>query len=169
MKGIVVTAANPILINDAHTAVKNIENFQDEAQKLLHRLSQFRAWYAIKRPDGEWIFAPSKFIGYVDLAANTYSQFEAQMNGRDTEALLQNWFEEEPDNTPTGRELHAKLAQFLGKFGKKKNSKTRISLIATEPESSDENHLELKVVELIDGISKLLSPSARAELRKRMR
>lgn len=163
-----MNAMNAILISDAQGAAKNIERFQSEAADLLHRLAQFRAWYAVKGPKGEWLFGPSKFIGYEDLDASSYSQLEGRMDGRDTETTLQQWFEEEPEDTAVGRELHSQLAHFLGQFGKKKNSKTRINLLAIPIESDPDNQLEMKVVELIDTVSKLLSPSSRAELRKRL-
>lgn len=167
VKLIMSTNSTPVLSNTAEDALNAITRFQAEAANLTHRLAQFRAWYAVQDHQGNWTFGPSKFIGYVGLNAELYGEAEAMMDGRDTEATLQKWFEEEPEDTSLGRELHAKLAQYLAGFGKKKNSKTRINVLLNAPADGNGDDLEAKVVDLIDAVSKLLSPSGRAKLRKR--
>ena len=52
--------------------IENIVRYQvalhdnERGAKLRGLMSRVHTWYAI-RPDGEqWLFAPSKFVGYVD-------------------------------------------------------------------------------------------------------
>ncbi|RBA56861.1 hypothetical protein DQ403_13165 [Stutzerimonas zhaodongensis] len=118
------------LINNVDQAKKNIRQFQIEMespQQLVGLLGVFQAWYAIADDAGGLLFAPSKFIGYQDLTAQTYREAARETNGRDTEAVLSRWFKQ-----PEGaceQVLIQELAKWLGRFGKKPNRSVRISTV----------------------------------------
>ena len=57
------------LADDVERIAANIQLYGEELSKyrdLQKRLSQTTAWYAIKR-NGQWVFGPSKFVGYDDI------------------------------------------------------------------------------------------------------
>ena len=46
-----------------------------------------------RKPDGkQWLFAPSKFVGYSDNSAEAYFSEQNERDGRQTERVLQQWF-----------------------------------------------------------------------------
>lgn len=114
-------------------AVENIIRFQEELlsnkkqNALVDTLSHFRAWYAIQHK-GQWIFGPSKFIGYVNFDAHTYGEHNRQIDGRVTEVTLRPWFQE-VSRSELNEVLHEQLAEFLASFGKQPNSLVRISIL----------------------------------------
>ena len=115
----------PALVESPAQAIENIRRYQTElrpevrkSRELIRRMTAVRGWYAIEADDGTWLFAPSKFIGYVGLTAETYVKMNARgyepaadrLDGRNTEPVLQQWFE-----TPAHRadELENALRRFL--------------------------------------------------------
>lgn len=114
-------------------AVENIIRFQDELlsnkkqNALVDTLSHFRAWYAIQH-NGQWIFGPSKFIGYVNFDAHAYGENNRQLDGRVTEVALRPWFQE-INHSELSEELQEQLIEFLAPFGKQPNSLARISVL----------------------------------------
>ena len=120
------------IVTKPEQVLQNIQTFQEEVETngknndLAHTLSHFRAWYAIKA-GSEWIFGPSKFVGYSDLTANSYSVNNAKLDGRQTEATIQPWFTE-VSSGPLHDELHEALNDFLASFGKKPSTLARISV-----------------------------------------
>lgn len=124
------------LVTKSEQAIANIKSFQTEllsnrkCNALVDTLSFFRAWYAIQ--DGEkWIFAPSKFIGYVDLDAATYEENHKKTDGRVTEVVLRQWFQETSDGELADT-LREELSELLSVFGKQPNSLARISVLRSE-------------------------------------
>ena len=92
-------------------------------------MTYVHAWYAIKSDDGTWLFAPSKFIGYTKNTAEAYlSGARSEMDGRDTELVLQEWFRVVPDEYDT--ELDDALRTFLRRHGDSRpNAKARIGIL----------------------------------------
>ena len=98
----------PALVESPAQAIENIRRYQTEIKRgtrlsdtLVERMTNVRKWYAVESGDGTWLFAPSKFIGYVGLTAETYVEMSARgyepaadrLDGKETERVLQQWFE----------------------------------------------------------------------------
>lgn len=49
---------------------------------------KYKCWYAIKDNNGNWIFGPSKFIGYADIDIDTYIARQSDLDGKATEKQL---------------------------------------------------------------------------------
>lgn len=117
-------------VNSLDQAIENISRYQTEIQEspaLAGRMKSVRAWYAIRSDDGTWLFAPSKFIGYTKNNADAYLlKAGSEMDGRDTEPVLQEWF------APADRtaELDEALQKFLESHGHSApNTKARICVL----------------------------------------
>ena len=115
-------------VNSLDQAIENISRYQTEIQEspeLAGRMRFVRAWYAIG--DGTWLFAPSKFIGYTKNTADAYLlKAGNEIDGRDTERILQEWF------APADRtaELDEALQKFLQSRGHSApNAKARICVL----------------------------------------
>lgn len=121
------------LITKSAQALENIVRFQKEVlsnksrNTLVDTLSHFRAWYAIEE-DGQWFFAPSKFIGYAGLTAELYEENLREMDGRATEVTLQPWFHE-VSQSELEDQLQEELSDFCASFDKKPNALVRISVL----------------------------------------
>src|SRR6056297_2070284 len=104
------------LVTSADMARDNIRNFRDfieDNTQLIDRLPYHRAWYAI-RDNGTWHFGNSKIIGYTDLTPKAY--LAGGHDGRQTERMLQRWFEEVTPGEPLYEELWEALSEFLGEY-----------------------------------------------------
>ena len=128
---------NSVLVASPEQAIENILRYQvaieDEQRgvELRDLMSRVHAWYAV-RPDGErWLFAPSKFVGYVDNTAAAYFLQRGSRDGRKTEDILQQWFHPIEPGTRQADTLEQALRDFLrshGHSGPRKGA--RISLLA---------------------------------------
>ena len=131
----------PELVDSAAQAVENIRRYQAEIEKsaaLVGRMPYVRGWYAVESNDGTWLFAPSKFIGYVGLTAETYVEMSPRayrplkdrLDGRMTEPVLERWFEPPMHHAD---ELERALRSFLKtpRFGRtvEPNANARISVL----------------------------------------
>ncbi|MFN0022822.1 MAG: DUF433 domain-containing protein [Parvularculaceae bacterium] len=118
----------PKLVADFTQVVENIERFnRDLAQaSLAEKIAYVRAWYAVKAATGEWLFAPSKFAGYVGSSAESYRDELADRDGRETERGLSQWFVEADPNDRFGRELLARLRETVAAQGKVLNALARV-------------------------------------------
>lgn len=66
------------------------------------------------------MFAPSKFVGYVDMTSQTYRlNYDKEMDGRDTEANMRSMFVEVIPGASTFAELESALEAFATSLGKK--------------------------------------------------
>jgi hypothetical protein len=120
----------PLLINSASEAKDGIRRFQDEltcSSGIVDLLSSFQAWYAISDAEGRILLAPSKFIGYQGLTAETYRAVNRDIDGRATETVLSRWFSQ-PD-TQSEQALIQALAKLLSRYGKKPNKRARVSTL----------------------------------------
>lgn len=96
---------------------------------LSKRMSLVRSWYAI-RDDGNWKFAPSKFIGYEGLDADTYlNRARNYLDGRVTEAHLRQWFKVVDPTDKLYDRLNSDLTAFLLIFNKTPNKRSRINVL----------------------------------------
>ncbi len=164
---------NVSLINNIEQAKNNIWQFQIEMEspeQMVDLLGAFKAWYAIPDDKGDILFAPSKFIGYQDLTAQTYREAARETNGRDTEAVLSRWFKQ-----PEGaceQVLIQELAKWLGRFGKKPNKSVRVSttqgVTLTPGMSATEAPANANPVDAIMVFFQMLSVSDQREFRRRI-
>ena len=106
------------LIDHPDQAVKNIRHYPrelDESPELVRRMKLMHHWCAIES-GGEWLFAPSTFVGYKDNTADDYLEGAKRgRSGGDAGETLAQWFEIAPDYQNT--ELHCNLQKFLKKYG----------------------------------------------------
>lgn len=118
--------------------VQNIATYMRsvaENPDLAARIKQHPAWYAAKDKRGDWMFGPSKFIGYHQTNARDYLTSygrNSRNDGKETEAVLSNWFEQVDKETALGRELYEEFVHFAEKFGKAPNSRWRVSVMQEE-------------------------------------
>jgi hypothetical protein len=151
--------------------VHNICRFEEELRqspKLQSRLSYARAWYAYADEGGPWYFAPSKFVGYSDVDAETYLRDAEEADGRRSEAQLQLYFAPVRLTTAFGEELYTALFAFLAKYGKAPSTKTRINVLrpVRVPASADDAHDV--VVKLIVAVARTLPTAHFNELREQL-
>jgi uncharacterized protein (DUF433 family) len=116
------------LVSNYAQAVENIERYSRHRAlaPLAEKIAYVRAWYAAKGADGAWLFAPSKFAGYVDSSAESYRDDLADRDGRETERALSQWFIEADPNDRLGRELYDRLREAIAAQGKVLNALARV-------------------------------------------
>ena len=123
------------LIDNLDQAVKNIRRYQIEmkagsksAKELIRRMRLVRHWYAIES-NGEWLFAPSKFIGYANNTADDYLNGNSRgRDGRETEKTLAQWFEIAQGVQETV--LRSNLRRFLEGYGhSRENERAAIHIL----------------------------------------
>lgn len=112
-----------VLVTDRDQAIANIQRYQTEladgrrGASLRNLMSKVHAWYAAQ-PDGvQWLFAPSKFVGYSDNSAETYFSERNERDGRQTERVLQQWFHTVEPGTRRADALERELRAFLSRHG----------------------------------------------------
>ncbi len=127
----VVTSRQQVLENIAvyHRAVAS-------AAGLQNRIGRHKSWYAAKGAGGNWVFGPSKFIGYAGNDAATYLETYDRMDGRESEAILREWFAPVMPQSDLGMELKASFQQFAAGFGKRPNESWRVSIAIEMPATS---------------------------------
>jgi hypothetical protein len=125
------------LISSVARLEARIRDYHKEAAEMTAVMPYNVAWYAL-RAEKEWLFGPSKFIGYDDLNAKKYLEREkgSGLDGRVTESVLQKWAELVEEGHPKYDELHTALNEFCARFGKKPNSRARISIVKTKDEAA---------------------------------
>jgi hypothetical protein len=109
----------------------NINKFESELKRspeLQARLAYARAWYAYCDADSEWHFGPSKFVGYEGIDAKAYLRLADEIDGRQTEAHLQDWYRVVDKSDALYELVGNRLAAFLAKYGKAPSTKMRINV-----------------------------------------
>ncbi len=111
---------------------KAIDSYNREIVRcndLSNRMSSARCWYAIRDDNGNWKFGHSKFVGYEGLDAITYLKHaKPNLDGRETEAHLRQWFEVVDPTHELYDCLNLKLTAFLAQFNKSPNKLSRINV-----------------------------------------
>jgi hypothetical protein len=166
-------------VSNETQVIKNIKQFNKEMKKhasnntvasienLVNTLSTYRAWYCFyDNNTNSYQFAPSKYIGYKGMNARIYHTLHRSgMDGRQTESVLANWYEQISKNHPLYDELSEKLRFFCSKFGKKPNSLFRINIVI---DTNNVDSLEDNIVELIWKIFLGLSKSNKQLLKTKI-
>jgi uncharacterized protein (DUF433 family) len=112
-------------------ASENIRSYQESVSEyplLAARIRQHPAWYAVKDGAGRWIFGPSKFIGYHAANAQAYLSGYNRKDGKETEPVLSEWFEQVDLSTKLGSDLREAFIRFAATFGKSPNLRWRIAV-----------------------------------------
>ena len=120
------------LVNKRAQVIENIWRYQteldkgsDSARELVGLMRHTLHWYVVEL-DGRWLFAPSKFIGYVDNNAEDYIQSTGR-DGRKTEERIKQLFDDAP--TEVDAELWPALLRFHEEHGRsslKKGAKIHV-------------------------------------------
>lgn len=149
------------LITNIGQARANILRFPAVVQgdaSMRARLGFHRAWYAERDANGAWVFGPSKFIGYKGLDGDSYNP--KQLDGRETERQLDQWYEEVPVRSPLFDELDRELRAFLASHRKAPSKLFRISVPSGEAAKAGEgaaDHTQpSKIAELIIAVGRNL-------------
>jgi uncharacterized protein (DUF433 family) len=111
---------NHPIVSSPEEVTENIIAYQREVSRHSHlsaRMKQVHAWYAHRTDTGEWLFAPSKFVGYRANTAAAYRSGTQDRHGGKTEVTLRKWFEVVSAESRRGAELHAALNAFVGGYG----------------------------------------------------
>ena len=123
------------LVSELVQVIENIRRYQTELDKgpgsarKLHigLMKKTSHWYAVEPDaDGRWLFAPSKFIGYVDNNAEDYIQSTGR-HGWDTEDRLRRWFDVAPPEVDA--ELRPALLGFLEKHNRSPRKGAKIHVL----------------------------------------
>jgi len=156
-------------LKDVTDAINKFPSEVKQSQELQERLAYARAWYAIRNKHGEWVFGPSKFVGYKELTAEKYLDSNVKLDGRKTEVHLSEWFCEMTDDLDP---LWDELSDFLAEFGKIPSRMARINILDQYRDShiiNQEGGGQFdKVVELIIEVSKILPAQQLRDLKKRL-
>lgn len=115
--------ARNTMIASRDEAVANIPRYRDALKDDRHgaalrkSMPMVHVWYAVRPPGKEWLFAPSKFIGYPGNTAEAYFRDRNARRGRDTERILRRWFHVVRPGTRLAGDLEGALRDFLRGYG----------------------------------------------------
>lgn len=155
------------LVTDPTQVLGNIARLQSEfasSPELMDRASFVHAWYVDTRDPTHPKFGFSKFLGYQDLDSKTYLAQYKDLNGRDTEKVLKDWFEELRAGTPEFNRYHEMLKAWLARHGKTPRGTVRLMVL--KPELLDHSPIEdRQLLDLIKAVADLLPAHQRHELR----
>jgi hypothetical protein len=158
------------VVTKADQALQNISRLQDElsnSPELVNRLGFVHAWYVDARDAENPLFGFSKFIGYQGLTADKYIAKHQELDGRNTEWVLKDFFDELRPGTPDFRHYHERLTEWLGGLGK--TPRKTVRLMVLKPAFHEEATTEDKrLLDLLVAAADLLPLSQRQELRARL-
>ena len=125
----------PLPIKNSIQAFDNILLFWDNIKsegEMQQRLSRVTSWYCYKQGK-EFIFGPSKFIGYEGISFETYYEYyDDGMSGTETEPVLRTYSEIITPHHPLFNEVSDQLSRFLAIYGKRPKKTARINLLLSE-------------------------------------
>lgn len=158
------------VVTKADQALDNIFRLQAELKKspdLIDRLGFVHAWYVDTRDPEHLHFGFSKFIGYMDLTAEAYLRDYKELDGKNTEWVLKNFFEELRPSAPDFKHYYDELTNWLGSLGRTPRRKVR--LMVRKPECRDEACADdRRLLNLLTAVADLLPIDQRHELRARL-
>jgi hypothetical protein len=118
--------AKPRPVSDYNQVLENIHRFNEGLTSdtdLESLLAFYRAWYYAPEADS---VGPSKFLGYQDMTAIEYMARD-DLDGRETEPVLQRWFEVLEEGTPEHQYVERKVLELTARFGKRVSKAARFS------------------------------------------
>lgn len=134
------------LVSTVEEVAENIRRYNEELKKdrrLVEKMPYARAWYALKE-DGQYLFAPSKIIGYKDFRPDAYFSTNDK-DGRKTEMRLQEMATLVVEGHPEAEALTSGLSKFLGSYHHSPNKGARISIVEVNKatrENGDAEHIQ---------------------------
>ncbi|AWI83035.1 hypothetical protein CEW88_04780 [Alloyangia pacifica] len=158
------------VVTNAEQVLSNIARLQTElekSQELADRLGFVHAWYVDTRKPEDPQFGFSKFAGYQDLDAETYLRNYKDLDGRNTEWVLKDFFEELRPGTSDYSHYHKQLTEWLAMLGRAPRKKVRLMVL--KPEFRGETEAEdRRLLELLSVVAGMLPPHQRQELRDKL-
>jgi hypothetical protein len=141
-----------------------------ESSDLVRSSIPFTHWWYAMVIDGEWKFAPSKFVGYRGMNAELYEHRYKKMTGTYTESVLREWFDEIDLRSELGRDLSTRLEKFANGFGKSLRRGFGMLVVRGNlaTASGESDTLEQRVISAIVALAECLSENAKSELRRRI-
>ena len=144
------------LASASSDAATNVVTYCKELRsnpELQSRVSYVRSWYALRDDAGNWIFGPSKFIGYRDNSTRKYLDLveKGGVDGRETERVLAKWFQAADPASRLGQELASALRAFLAPYGAP-NSRARVNVaiddirLKTSADARNPHDLAMRIV-----------------------
>lgn len=122
----------PPLVNTYDEVAINAERYIYDLHKdeyLVSVMSNVQHWYYVKIKEG-YVFAPSKFIGYVNNTGELYSKYTGNgMDGRETEKVLKQWFKKVEEGSDLEENLMRSLKGFVDFYDKKLNKRACIHIL----------------------------------------
>lgn len=169
----------PSVVNSDSEVIKNIRRFNEEVfsfkkdkgniaiATLVENISHYRAWYCLfDEESGKYLFAPSKYIGYKEMDAETYEKYNrSHLDGRKTEKTLAHWYELIDQRHQKYEELYNDLFLFCMQFGKTPNSLSRLNIVL---EDQNELSLQESTVSLIFDVYQKLSQKHKDILKQKI-
>ena len=169
------------LVVSVDQVVDNIVRYHGDPSSMVELMGMTRAWYATQ-VNGEWWFGPSKFVGYAGMTAEAYlaSEYEpekhgrvaeggAVMDGRVTEGVIRRWAEAISPGHPLYRELSDALHVFCAKYGKKPNSRARLSIVSSKTAEPTPDADGASMVPLLVAAFERLTPDEKREFARATR
>ena len=159
------------LVQNVAAAIANISRFNGAIHagnhpEIVKIIPHAQAWYVTER-DGEFLFGPSKFIGYADMTPETYaaeSGVNGRLDGRVTEKKLGPWAQLITSDHPRYEAFHTALSEFCAGYGVFPNKRARISLLSEF--SSNEVASEAERVTALKTLISSLSAEGKQDLKR---
>lgn len=120
----------PALVTSFTQARRNIRDYRTkvvEDPSLRARMSYVRAWYVDRTVNGEWLFAPSKWVGYEEPSSRVANIGTGHRDGRETERVLERWYQVVKPTDRLHDELFAAFRTFLGGLNQVPNKRARLN------------------------------------------
>jgi hypothetical protein len=160
----------PHLVTQASQSVDAIKKFQSELDAstiLQDRLGYARSWYFTQIGD-DYIYAPSKWIGYVGMTADVYVGISKEIDGKKTEAVLKQWYDVISVNSRI-HSLHLNnLKKFLSQYDKSPSSAVRFNLLTIDLDDDKSFDSTSKLLDLIAHVVSELSAEDQLRLKKKI-
>ena len=150
------------------SAITTYNTALEASKDLTKRLSNNVSWYFIEK-DGEFLYGPSKWVGYKDLDADTYISLtdDGELGGQLTEASLVPLRREVAQNSSEHRSHLERLTKLLAAYGKAPNKRVRFNAVVADKKIEvEEADKEAALVALLGGVIRTLPNSARAHLKR---
>lgn len=155
------------VVTQAVQVLGNIDRFHSELKhspELVDRLGYVHAWYADTRNSKRTRFGFSKFLGYQNLSAESYLRDYKMLDGRNTEWVLKDFFEELRPGSPDFKRYHEELTEWLGSMGRTPRSKVRLMVL--KPEYREEvRSVDRRLLDLMAAVADMLPLDQRHQLR----
>ncbi len=123
------------LVTAVDEARSNIVAYRREIERsaaLREIMAYARGWYACRDDRGEFVLAPSKFVGYAGNSAEDYAKAHQERDGRLTERVLSQWFVEAPPGGALHDELVAVLNGMFARAGKAPNKLIHLHVLKSD-------------------------------------